>query len=372
MQHFRFRLAASLVFLGLLSCTQAADETIHAVVNGVPLRTADLLGLYPHPGPSGDVASQFVEGAIDKQLLYSHAVAEGYDKEARFHQELAEKDSYITNRIDYFLSMQYWAKADKEDRDTGNDTARLTDDDIDNFITQTGGTPSEKTRKDFHENLSYLRREQAKTKRLESLVGQVPISVNGQIVPVENLITEIGKRSMDAEGVAHALRTATGLTDINLSNKEERESLKDKLAAVTLTVGNREFPLNDPMHFSLLRQFAFGSGIHALRGPLAAALIRQRNEPGDLSKVRELVIRELLTDYMYRQIGLEPESFEITEEDIENYRIENEKRYKSMTASRPKEAAVAMIKERLADQWSSEARYAFRLELRAAATIEYR
>ena len=100
MQHFRFRLAASLVFLGLLSCTQAADETIHAVVNGVPLRTADLLGLYPHPGPSGDVASQFVEGAIDKQLLYSHAVAEGYDKEARFHQELAEKDSYITNRID--------------------------------------------------------------------------------------------------------------------------------------------------------------------------------------------------------------------------------------------------------------------------------
>ena len=126
------------------------------------------------------------------------------------------------------------------------------------------------------------------------------------------------------------------------------------------------------MHFSLLRQFAFGSGIHALRGPLAAALIRQRNEQGDLSKVRELVIRELLTDYMYRQIGLEPESFEITEEDIENYRIENEKRYKSMTASRPKEAAVAMIKERLADQWSSEARYAFRLELRAAATIEYR
>ncbi len=372
MPHFRFTLVASFVFVGLLSCSQAADDTIHAVVNGVPLRTADLLGLYPHPGPDVDVAAQFVEGAIDKQLLYAHATAEDYDKDARFHQELEEKDSYITDRIDYFLSMNYWAKADKADRDTATDTGLLTDADIDDFITQTGGTPSEKARKKFHENLSYVRLQRAKTRRLESLVKEIPISVNGQRIPVKDLITEIGKKSMDAVGVAHALRTATGLTDINLSNKDDRELLTDKLAAVTLTVGNREFPLNDPMHFSLVRQFAFGSGIYALRGPLVATLIRQRNEYGYLAKIRELVIRELLSNYMYRQIGLDTESFEITEEDIENYRIENEQRYKSMTVSRTKEEAVAMLKTRLADQASREAHYAFLLELRADATIEYR
>ena len=372
MPHFRFTLVASFVFVGLLSCSQAADDTIYAVVNGVPLRTADLLGLYPHPGPDVDVASQYVEGAIDKQLLYSHAIAEDYDKDARFHQELEEKESFIIDRVDYSLSMKFWSKADKADRDTANDTARLTDADIDNFITQTGGTPSEKTRQDFHENLSYLRLQQIKARRLESIVKQVPITVNGQIVPVEGLITEIGKRSMNAEGVANAVRTATGLTDLNVSNKDERELLTEKLAAVTLTVGNREFPLNDPIHFSLVRQFSFGNGIYALRGPLAAALTRQRNEHGELAKVREIVIRELLTKYMYRQIGLDAESFEITEEDVENYRIENEQRYKSMTAVRTEEEVVAMLKRRLADQASSEARYAFLLELRAAATIEYR
>jgi len=372
MLHLRFTLVTSFVFVGLLSCSQAADDTIHVVVNGVPLRTPDLLGLYPHPGPDVDLAAQFIEGAIDKQLLYSHATAEGYDKDARFHQELEEKQSYISNRVDSFLSMKYWTKADKEDRDTANETARLTDAGIDSFITQTGGTPSEKTRKDFHENLSYLRLQRAKTRRLESLVGQVPITVNGQRIPVEGLITEIGKRSIDTEGVVHALRTATGLADINLSNKDDRELLTDKLAAITLTVGDREFVLNDPMHFSLVQQFAFGKGIYALRGPLAAALTRQRNEYGDLGKVRELVIRELLTNYMYRQIGFDTESFEITEEDIEIYRIENEQRYKSMTVSRTEEEVVAMLKTRLADRASKEARYMFLLELRAAATIEYK
>jgi hypothetical protein len=373
MSHFKFTLVASFFFLGLLSCSQAADDTIHAVVNGVPLRTADLLGIYPHPGPDVDVASQFVEGAIDKQLLYSHATTEGYDKDAKFHQELEEKDLYIISRIDYSFSIKYWSKADKADRDTANTSSLLTDADIDDFITQTGGTPSEKTRKDFHENLSYMRLQQAKTRRLESLVKQVPISVNGQAIPVKNLIAEIGKKNINPTGVIHALRTATGLPDINLSKKDDRELLKDKLASVTLTVGNREFVLNDPTHFSLVRQFANGSGIHALRGPLAAALTRQRNdEYGDLAKAREIVIRELLTNYMYRQIGLDAESFEITEEDIENYRIENEQSYKSMATSRTKEEVVAMLKTRLADRASGEARYAFMLELRAAATIEYR
>ena len=372
MSHFRFTLVASFVFVGLLSCSQAADDTIHAVVSGVPLRTTDLLGLYPHPGPDVDVAAQFVEGAIDKQLLYAHATAEGYDKDARFHQELEEKDSYITNRIDYSFSINYWAKANKADHDTASDTGLLTDDDIDNFITQTGGTLSEKARKKFQEDLSYVRLQRAKSRRLESLVKQIPISVNGQRIPVKDLITEIGKKSMDAVGVAHALRTATGLTDINLSNKDDRELLKDKLAAVTVTVGNREFPLKDPIHFSLVRQFAFGSGIYALRGPLASTLIRQRNEYGYLAKIRDLVIRELLTNYMYRQIGLDTESFEITEEDVENYRNENEQRYKTMTLSRTKEEVVAMLKTRLADRVSSEARQAFLLELRANATIEYR
>jgi len=372
MAHLRFILVASFVFAGLLSYSQAADDTIHAVVNGVPLRTTDLLGLYPHPGPDADVASQYVEGAIDKQLLYAHAIAEDYDKDARFHQELEEKESFIIDRVDYSLSMIFWSKADKADRDTANHTTQLTDADIDNFITQTGGTPSEKTRQEFHQNLSYLRLQRIKARRLESIVKQVPITVNGQIVPVEGLITEIGKRSMDPTGVIHALRTATGLTDLNVSNKDERELLTEKLAAVTLTVGNREFPLNDPIHFSLVRQFSFGNGIYALRGPLAAAMTRKRNEDAKLAKIREVVIRELLTQYMYRQIGLDAESFEITEEDIENYRIENEQRYKSMTAARAEEEVVVMLKRRLADKASNEARYAFLLELRAAATIEYR
>ena len=70
-------------------------------------------------------------------------------------------------------------------------------------------------------------------------------------------------------------------------------------------------------------------------------------------------------------IQIDDETF-ITEEDIENYRIENEQRYKSMTVSRTKEDAVAMLKTRLADQASREAHYAFLLELRADATIEYR
>ena len=43
-----------------------------------------------------------------------------------------------------------------------------------------------------------------------------------------------------------------------------------------------------------------------------------------------------------------------------------------MATSRTKEEVVAMLKTRLADRASSEARYAFMLELRAAATIEYR
>ena len=371
MSHFKFALVASFAILGLLSCSQAADDTIHAVVNGVPLRTTDLLGIYPHPGPDVDVAARFVEGAIDKQLSYSHATAEGYDKDAKFHQELEEKNSYIINRIDNYSSMKYWKTAEKEDHDTAN--ALLADADIDNFITQTGGTPSEKTRKEFQESLSYMRLQKAKARRLKSLVKQVPISVNGQAIPVKNLIDEIDKKDTNPKGVAHALRAATGLADINLSNKDDRELLTDKLASVTLTVGNREFVLNDPIHSSLVRQFAYGSGIHALRGPLAATLIRQRNdESGDLAKIREIVIRELLTEYMYRQIGLDAESFEITEEDIENYRIENEQHYKSMATGRTKEELVAILKTRLAGQVSSKARYAFMLELRESATIEYR
>lgn len=373
MSHFKFTLVASFAILGLLSCSQAADDTIHAVVNGVPLRTTDLLGNYPHPGPDVDVAARFVEGAIDKQLSYSHATAEGYDKDAKFHQELEEKNSYIINRIDYYISMKYWSTAEKTDHDTANANALLTDADIDNFITQTGGTPSEKTRKEFQENLSYMRLQKAKARRLKSLVKQVPISVNGQVIPVENLIEEIDKKSNNPKGVAHALRAAAGLADINLSNKDDRELLTDKLASVTLTVGNRVFTLNDPIHSSLVRQFAHGSGIHALRGPLAAALTRQRNDKsGDLAKIREIVIRELLTEYMYRQIGLDAESFEITEEDIENYRIENEQHYKSIATGRTKEELVAILKTRLADQVSSKARYAFMLELRESATIEYR
>jgi len=372
MPHLRFTLLATVVFVGLLSCSQAADDTIHAVVNGVPLRTADLLGLYPHPGPGVDVAAKFIEGAIDKQLLYSYATDEGYDKDARFHQQLAEKESYVIDRVDHSLSRNYWSKAETTDRDTANGTARLTDADIDNFITQTGGTPSEKTRKDFHESLSYLRLQKAKDRRLESIVKQVPISVNGKRIPVEELIAEIAKKHTNTKGVSHALRAATGLADLNLSEKNDREVLNGKLAAVTLAVGNREFRLNDPIHFSLVQQFSFGSGIQALRGPLAAALARQGNEHEHLAKIREMAIRELLTNSMYRQIGLDAESFDITEEDIENYRIENELRYKSMSAGRTKEEVVTMLKARLASQASSEARYAFILELRTAATIEYR
>ncbi len=385
------------------------QDTVLARVNGMPITERQVFG--PRglsdqvmEGAEGDYPRKMLDAAIDQELLRQYGVEQGLDQTVEYRETMKQFEK-MAERMKVNRLASFYEERNEELRSM-KDSLKATTEEVDEYYDEYRQRykrlGEKKAKQIIARMLSMQKYNQGYKAWLGGVMESVPVTVDGQEIPLEVLQDAInglfpGPREADAgtggkspgRSLAEYVRTAVGVTD---DSEESRERIMkaeivigDNVVALgELFPGRRgpvpgrgnassSIPIDQILHGPMLIAYVKGyvvaeearqDGVHETE-EFKAHIAESQTIPG--SRGGEVLPRLVMEkEGLFSPGELEKE---VTDEEIDAHIEANPGRYRRIMDRSP-ERARDIARRRIAYEKLREKKQRFMADLRARATIE--
>ncbi len=380
------------------------QDTVLARVNGMPIMERQVFG--PRglsdqviEGVAGDYPRKMLDAAIDQELLRQYGVEQGLDQTEEY-REMVEQQEKMAERMEVNRLAGFYEESNEELRSM-KDSLKATSEEVDEYYGQHRQRyerlGEDKAKQAIEWMLSMQKYNQGYKVWLGGVLESVPVTVNGQEIPLEMLQDALngllpGPREAGAGlggSLAEYIRTVVGVTG---DSEESRRRIMgaeigmgDTAVLLSELFSGRRGPVpgrEDAARSIPIDQLLYGPMLIAyVKGYVVAEKARQdgvhETEEFKARVARSQTIHGPGGGEVLPRIVMDKEGFfspgelekEVTDAEIDAHIEANRARYRRIMDRSP-ERVRDIAKRRIAYEKLREKKEEFIADLRARATIE--
>jgi hypothetical protein len=347
---------------GITVSALADKGPVVAKLNGEPVHLQDVIGWKTVDRDNLEIINKITQNYIAIELMYQDAKDQGLDQDEAFKTELQQKIKAAKAGEVRTLATIY-QKSNKALAAALN-IGSIPEADLDAFFTSLhgdAGSVDQAARDRLRQTLTQQRYHIVYSNWCRSIIEAIPIAINDQTIPLETVLSDheayLTKNPKNGGLIAALACWLAGVPSAGEKplEDEELEAAKQKIRALTLTVGKHAFKLGDPEAGRLADSMIGPSSAYAFPGlmlHIIAAKARQDGLVDELADHNVEIMKSALTNYMLRVNGItEGDQVEVGDEEFKSA-CENSK--KSMWDSLVKNGDEERAKEIIIRQLTSE------------------